>query len=293
MSPLRAAISGWVGRCLLLAAVLALLLAVLVWVSHATRQGILFSERYTVPFTGIDCAAPPQQDHTVFLAEVQYLSDLPDRLPLLDDGLPRRLADAFAKHPWVAKVERVEITPQRQIHVALVFRTPVLTVLSADSTVYIEVPSGKEGTKELAGALAVDGAGVLLPREALSVGLPVLRGTRKPAAGPAGVAWGDSGVEAAARTAAFLLPHRDRLEVRDLETTEDGVVLTLSRVGSSTQRLRVIWGKAPGGETAEEASAAVKLQRLLDYHDKASGIDLRAKDKIKVLAGPNQSAPCP
>src|SRR4051812_31836913 len=100
---------GWLGRCLLLTAVLTLLLAALVWIGHATRRGLLFSERYTVPFPAIGCTAPPALEHAVFLAEVQYLSGLPDRLPLLEDGLAQRLADAFATHPWVEKVERVEI----------------------------------------------------------------------------------------------------------------------------------------------------------------------------------------
>ena len=33
---------------------------------------------------------------------------LDGRLSIMDDDLVERIADAFARHPWVAKVERVE-----------------------------------------------------------------------------------------------------------------------------------------------------------------------------------------
>ena len=45
-------------------------------------------------------------------AQMTYQPFLPERLRLLDADLPRRLADAFARHLWVEKVERVEVTPQ-------------------------------------------------------------------------------------------------------------------------------------------------------------------------------------
>lgn len=289
MSALRVAISGWLrgwlGRCLLLTALLALLLAALVWVGQATRRELLFSERYTVPFAAIECATPPALEHTVFLAEVQYLSDLAERLPLLEDGIAQRLADAFARHPWVEKVERVEITPQRQVQVDLVFRTPVLAVLTPESSVYIEVPSRETGRKELAGSLAVDGRGVLLPREALNARLPILRGVRKPPAGAAGTPWGDGSVDEAARTVVFLRAHRD-LTLADLEATDDGLILHVVGLGKAARPVRVLWGRAPGSEVPDEARADVKLQRLRDYRDKEFGspvVDVRPREKAKLI----------
>lgn len=293
MSALRVAVSGWLrgwlGRCLLLTGLLALLLVALVWIGQATRRDLLFSERYTIPFATIECATPPALERAVFLAEVQYLSDLAERLPLLEDGLAQRLADAFARHPWVEKVERVEITPQRQVQVDLVFRTPVLAVLTPESSVYIEVPARETGRKELAGAQAVDGRGVLLPREALNARLPILRGVRKPPAGAAGTAWGDHDVDAAARTVAHLRSQRDLPKLDDLEVTADGVVLHVVGIGKAARPVRVLWGRAPGSELPDEARADVKLQRLRDCREKDFGggaggvVDVRPREKRQVI----------
>lgn len=252
---------GWAGRCLLLAAALTSLLLVLFWTSQKTRQHIFFSDRYTLDFAAIDCPTPAERPHDIFLTEVQYLSDLPDRLHLLEDGLADRLAAAFARHPWVEKVERVEITARRQVRVELVFRTPQLLVVLAES---------KSRTKT-GSAFAVDGDGVLLPADAVQAGLPTLRGVHKPPAGPAGTAWEDGAVEAAARTAHFLRSHQAVFKIDEIEVTDDGVLLTVARADSPRPALRVIWGSPPGKEKDAEAGAQLKVDRLLEYRVKPPG----------------------
>jgi hypothetical protein len=170
----------WSAPVLGVAVILALVLAL----GRATRDQLRDRDRYTIAFNEIECSPPAGQKREDFLGEVQYLADAPDRLRLLDDDLPARLAEAFARHPWVAKVERVEIVPPRQVRVRLTYRTPVLAVFVA-------------GQKR-----AVDGQGVLLPLTAVTQGLPVFRGAPAAPAGPAGTPWGDAAVEAAARAAA-------------------------------------------------------------------------------------------
>jgi hypothetical protein len=166
-----------------LAAGLALLLAGLVVVGNAMRRQLEGQDRYSIAFADIASPSPPGQDRADFLSEVQYLGSMPSRLRLLDEGLTADLAKAFAGHPWVEKVERVEIASQRQVQVQLVFRTPVLAV-----------PWG--------GRLrVVDRHGVLLPKGAVSEGLPVFSGEARPPAGKAGTPWGDPAVEKAARAA--------------------------------------------------------------------------------------------
>src|SRR5205085_1645284 len=71
---------------------------------------------------------PRTEEPGAFLGEVQYLGGLPERLALLDDDLPGRLAEAFARHPWVEKVERVEVVPPGRVRARLTYRTPVLAV---------------------------------------------------------------------------------------------------------------------------------------------------------------------
>jgi len=117
-----------------------------------------------------------------FLEEVQYYASLSGRINLLDEALPDRLREGFAKHPWVEKVDGVEITPPKHVIVKLTYRTPALAV--------------KFGGE----LLVTDRAGVLLPKDAPTLGLPVYDGDAKAPKG-VGLRWGDPNVEAAARKA--------------------------------------------------------------------------------------------
>jgi hypothetical protein len=163
--------------------VAALLLFGLIALGQVALDHLRDHERYTIPFAEIDCAPPSHQEREDFLGEVRYLSGFPNWVRLLEDGLPARLAEAFARHPWVEKVERVEVIPPRQVRVRLTYRQPVLAVPYAGQW------------------RAVDRTGVLLPATASVEGLPVYRGHPRPPSGPAGTPWGDEAIEEAARKA--------------------------------------------------------------------------------------------
>jgi hypothetical protein len=165
----------------------ALFIGGLLALAHFAQEQLRDRDRYTAAFADIDCTPPPPLARTAFLDEVQYLARLSGRLHLLDGDLPRRLAAGFAKHPWVAKVEQVEVTPAGRVAVRLAYRRPVLAVRFA------------------AEVRVVDGEGILLPRDAPSAGLPIHEAASPPA-GPAGTRWGDAALEAAARRAAGLMP---------------------------------------------------------------------------------------
>jgi hypothetical protein len=174
----------WVGQVLVLGVGLGLVFVGLQRLGQATRDGVRHLDRYTAEFADLDCTPPPGGSRDDFLAEVQYLAGLPDRLRLLNDDLAPRLAEAFARHPWVEQVERVSVVPPGRVQVRLVYRRPVLAV-------------------RWQGRLwAVDRHGVLLPATADTEGLPVFAGDAAAPAGPAGTPWGDAAVAAAARTAA-------------------------------------------------------------------------------------------
>jgi hypothetical protein len=138
-------------------------------------------DRYSVDFLDIQCTPLPKQERAEFLSEVQYLANMPNRVRILDDQLVPRLADAFAHHPWVEKVERVQVTPQPAVQVQLTLRRAVLAVSDGNQL------------------RAVDRNGVLLPATAITCGLPLFAGQARAAAGPAGTSWGDAAVEDAAR----------------------------------------------------------------------------------------------
>ena len=162
---------------------LALVVGGLIALGEHAREELRGRERYAGPFADVECLPPPtHQSLRDFLDEVQYYARLPRRLQLLDPDLGRRLAEGFALHPWVRKVERVEVSG-REVRVRLVYRRPALAVRLADRV------------------RVVDEEGVLLPARAPSAGLPVFDGTAPQPSGPAGARWGDAAVEKAAREA--------------------------------------------------------------------------------------------
>lgn len=177
---------GGAGRCLVVLAGAGLFVLSLTLLRQSLGPRLRFEPRYGLAFSDLTCQPPPPLKADVFLAEVQYLSGLPDRLSVLDPDLPRRLAGAFARHPWVERVERVELAAPRRASVRLVYRQAVLAVAN-----------GRE-------LRAVDRHGVLLPAGAATAGLPVYPRRADPPVGEAGERWGDPAVESAARHAAGL-----------------------------------------------------------------------------------------
>jgi hypothetical protein len=171
----------WLVQAVTLVLVVAAFLAGLIALGKWGLEQIRAKDRYAVSFADIDCAPPPGLTRAEFLDEVQYESRLPDRLGLLDDDLTEKLMVAFARHPWVERVEDVALQPPRQVRVQLAFREPVLAVSTRDGTV------------------AVDRHGVRLPKTAATLGLPVFEGEARPPQGPAGTRWGDARIEERAR----------------------------------------------------------------------------------------------
>jgi hypothetical protein len=218
-------------------------------------------QRYVLAFGDIDCAPPNGLSRAEFLDEVAFQAGFPDRINLLDDDLPARLAAAFAMHPWVEAVEHVEVKPpSRQVRVRLTYREPVLNVSGPNR--------------------AVDRHGVLLPVTVRAAELPVLVTAVGGPVPVTGTRWGNPVVEAAAATAALLRPHGDRLRLSRYQAVESELVL-------SGESGRVRWGHAPGRETAGEAPADVKLQRLLEYqaeHGSLFGINGETEFDVRPAA---------
>jgi len=171
----------WLVRSAMLFVFVALFLGGLVWAGRWGTEQLRGRDRYDVAFSEIDCEPPVGMERQKFLDEVRYYARaLPERLHLLNDDLPQQLREGFALHPWVEKVDAVEIKPPKQIIVKFTPRAPVLAVrFGADLH-------------------AVDHHGVLLPTNAPTRGLPVYDGDApRPVA--IGKRWGDANVEAAAR----------------------------------------------------------------------------------------------
>lgn len=178
------ALRQWLWSLLLVSAVTGLTIWGIVKLGEWTSQSLEKDKRFGVRFEDIQCTPPPGMQRLQFLGEVRYLSEMPISFSLLDEEAPKQLAKAFAKHPWVEKVEHVEVLPAKTFSVQLRFRQPVLAV-----------PLNKE-------LRAVDSQGVLLPSNAVTKGLPVYSGKVTPPQNPAGHVWQDNGLLKAAQLAA-------------------------------------------------------------------------------------------
>ncbi len=226
-----------------------LFLAGLLFVGKLTLDWLKQTDRATVAIADIECEPPPGQSRADFVGEVQYLAALPERVSLLDSETTRRLVEAFAKHPWVEKVENIEVGSPPSIRVRLVYRTPVLAV---------PIP----GTAPR----AVDAGGVLLPRSAPTDGLIVLTGKVSPPTNPPGTSWGDPLVLNAAKTAAVLQPHQKQLRLKEIEWEANELVLRAPGV-------RLLWGRPAGAEQSGEPVAANKVKRLLEHCRQHGSLD--------------------
>jgi hypothetical protein len=216
---------------------------------RAARQQLHGSGRNEIAFGDVRCAPPEGLSHEDFLGEVQYLAHLPDRIDRMEPGLVDRLRRAFALHPWVEEVERIEVPPGEPIAAELRYRRPVLTVQLGDRR------------------RVIDASGILLPESASAQSLIAYRSPVRPPHGRAGTAWGDERLAGAARAAALVAPDRERLGLVQVEWTARGLVFGTAR-GST-----VLWGQPPGAEAEREALAARKRERLLRWCEQHGSLD--------------------
>ena len=103
-------------------AAVALAVGGVVAVGNVARDALGPTDRYLLPFHEIDCPVPPGKDRAEFLGEVQYNGKFPDRINVLDPGLPDQLREAFRQHPRVARVNAVRVLAPKRVEVELTFR---------------------------------------------------------------------------------------------------------------------------------------------------------------------------
>ncbi|HVX16278.1 MAG TPA: hypothetical protein VHC22_34145 [Pirellulales bacterium] len=250
------------------------------------RKDVYAAPRHVVQAEAVSATPPPAWIRTDIKAEVVRDIFLAGPVSDLDEDLGERFYEAFAAHPWVAKVVRVTKRSPAVVQVDLVYRRPVLMVRVHD------------------GLLPVDGEGVQL----LTADFSPLEAGRYPRLAeigsvtppPAGTRWADSRVVAAARLAAVLIDTWQELGLHQI-----GLAAESAHVQASTLDFdlltkagtRVHWGPAPGPGADEQAAAADKLSRLRHYaaeHGTLDGArgpqDLDLRDPHGVRAVPRTAA---
>jgi len=212
-------------------------------------------ERGQAAFQSIALQPSAEQVSPNFLEEVRALGQFPDHLDTSDAALPGRLAEAFARHPWVERVERVQLGSRGRIAVQLEYRQAVALVEISGSTQ----------------RQAITGKGIVLPAGADLErwrGLPVIEAAPPPAGKP-GERWGHAAVESAARIAALLHGDRELFRVQAIRLREEGLArqLILRTEGGS----EVVWEASTGG--GDEVPDAEKLRRLRAYAREFGSLD--------------------
>lgn len=181
-------------------------------------------------------------------AEALRDASLDAGLPLDDPELVRRLARAFAMHPWVREVISVTVRHPAAAAVAVRCREPVAMVA---------VPGG---------LLAVDAEAVVLPSDDFTAesaaAYPRITGVPSGPQGAVGFPWGDPLVEEGAAVAAVVGPDWKTLGLTGCRPTGGGPVPRAWELFDEQGRT-ITFGSAPGHEAAGEPTAAAKLARLM------------------------------
>jgi len=229
------------------------------WYAVWQRVGptVLASETYHVTPDEVDMTPPPEWIHSDLRAEVFRSASFERSLKLTDEDLTERIAGAFALHPWVARVRRVEKRHPARVVVDLEYRRPVCTV-------------------EVLGELfPVDAKAVLLPKEDFSpvesARYPRLVGVKSPPVGAVGERWNDARVTGGAAIAEALGDVWEEMNLAVIVPSEPpipGVAAELTFTLITRLGTRIFWGRAPGRDGPGEIPTEEKLARLEKYFDR-------------------------
>jgi len=267
-SPLGALVGSVRKRYRLFVAAAALLLLGIVgqqvW-RHA-QTGMRQDPRYRVTAATIQTPPPPPWIRTDIRLEALRDAGLHGDLSILDppEQLQKRLASAFAFHPWVEQVGTITKQPPNRIFIELAYRRPLAAVQ--------QIATPRLASSQASGPLvAVDRHGVRLPSADLTQAqiryLPRvadIASTSLP-----GEVWRDARLQGAVALVDAFGAKWAQLElvevVPDRQPNIRGDLRFPVYELVTNWRTRIIWGAAPNVTPPGEASFATKLARLEGY----------------------------
>lgn len=267
------AIQGPIGATVLLAGAL---IGAWSFTWHFVGPRVLKSDRYLLREEGLEITPLPDWIHTDVRGEVFRSLTFEGPLSIMDDGLVRRVADAFALHPWVARVLRATKHHPARVKVELEYRRPV-------------------GMVEVAGGLLpVDAEGAWLRSEDFSpveaAAYPRISSVDSMPVGSVGMRWGDARVVGGAEIAAALADAWSELQLARIvpsprpQSGEHHSFDIYTRGGT-----RILWGLPPAAGLAGAVPAAEKVARLRQFvaaHGTLDGqhqIDVRSPRGLELL----------
>lgn len=269
-----AGLASWLfgpGRALLVSIAVVAIIAGGAWLAWWRFEDRIAAENRVNPSSVYITPQPSYILQTDVRAEVFHNPTIDGPLSLTDPDLVDRIAKAFARHPWVAKVNRVVKQPGG-VKVDLTYRKPACMV---------QVPGGDYQP--------VDAEGVLLPSaDFTSQDVPrypvLLYVDRGPAISP-GSRWPDTRVIGGAAIAGLLADVWTPMRLRYIEPwaaypppsgqpPADAIAMPSRVAGQSIEpiftlvaqsKTRITWGYAPNANTLGEPTAAEKVAWLKHY----------------------------
>lgn len=221
---------------------------------------IVNRERYLLRAEAISITPPPEWISAPVRDQVVHNAGLDGRLSVLDPGFFQAVSNAFALHPWVKSVDRIEKSHGPAVEVTLTYRQPVAV---------IDMPDGSAGK-----LLPVDERGVHLPAE----DVPLIRRERLPrltnivGMPPEGQAWDDARVPGGVQIAMGLADVWEAWHLQEITPSTRLQVRDGWQYFTYTIRTRggtlINWGAAPLAQAPGEDEFAVKLGRLKECVEK-------------------------
>jgi hypothetical protein len=238
-------------------------------------------ERYLLPASAITLNPPPEWVLCDVRSQVIASAGLDRRLSILDKSFLPTIRDAFALHPWIERVDRVEKSYPPAVRIQATYRTPVAAV---------EIPASPPATGSQ--LLPVDRFGVNLPAAEVPAirreYLPRITGVVGPP--PVGQRWEDPRIAGAVEIAARLGEVWDSLHLDEIIPSARPEVLGDRRYFVYDLRTqggtRIVWGASPAEALEGESDFAVKRQRLERCSQEYGPFDsVRSPDVVDVRRG--------
>lgn len=213
------------------------------------RETALADGRYQAGRRDILTLSPPPWISPHFIDEVLSYRKVTDStgVNITDRKAIEDLFVAFTKHPWVKRVESLEIAYPARIFVRLEFRVP---------TALVEAAAEQYGPEFRGGVFPIDAEGVLLPSDYLKASQAAdpgsvfdylwISGIRSTPMGGVGEPWNDPRLEEAALLAEMLGDDFSRLGIQKIavrpssESEIDGQFDLETRRGA-----KIYWGTFP------------------------------------------------
>ncbi len=194
-------------------------------------------------------------------------SGITDSLTLLDEpgDIQQRLVDAFELHPWIRKVNRVNLSGPRRIDIELEYREPVAVVEATASGTSVMLPVDRDAVR-LPDDELTDVEKLYLPRISGIEDRPLV-----------GEAWSDLRMQGAARMASQLIKVWETYGLLDIVPSPYPEVQRSHRFYTYEIRTNwgtaIRWGAAPGFAPPGESSFEEKLSRLTTYIQQHGTLD--------------------